>query len=77
MVLNERFLGLGDGLLDGMELLCDVETGPAGLDHLDDAFEMPAGPLQPLDNFGMGFVDVNLLNHSLMLSLWKGYDKHR
>ena len=37
MVLNQRLLGLRDGLLDGVELLGDVEARPAGLDHLDNA----------------------------------------
>lgn len=50
MVLNQGLLGLTDGALDRLQLLCDIETGTPRLDHLDDLAEMPVCPLQPLDD---------------------------
>lgn len=56
MILDQRFLGLSDRLLDGLELLRDVEAGPAAFDHLDNAAQMAAGAIQALHNLGMGMV---------------------
>jgi len=65
MVLDQRPLGLTDCLLDRMKLLGDIEAGSAGLDHFDDALEVPIGALQPLDDLGVGFVDVKGFVHGL------------
>lgn len=54
MVLNQRALGLLNGLLNRMELLGDVRAGLLILDHLDDACEVPIGTLEPLDDSGVG-----------------------
>ncbi len=52
VILDQGLLCLRDGLFDRMELLGDVETGPARFDHLDDAPEMAfgneIGPLKQL-----------------------------
>ncbi len=68
MILDQRALGLADGLFHRMKLLGDIETRPARLDHGDDAAKMALGALQPLDRIGMGGMDVNVLCHSNMLS---------
>ncbi|OJY37036.1 MAG: hypothetical protein BGP06_19435 [Rhizobiales bacterium 65-9] len=64
MILDQGLLGLGDSLLDCMELLSDIETGAARLDHFDDAFKMAVGSLQPFDHFGMCFVEMYRLFHA-------------
>ncbi|CAK7262250.1 protein of unknown function (plasmid) [Shinella sp. WSC3-e] len=71
MVLDQRALGIGDRLFDGMKLLCEIEAGAPVLDHRDDALQMSLGPLQPLDDLGMGLVPV--LAHMHNLSPWIGY----
>ncbi|ENN86444.1 hypothetical protein RHSP_75499 [Rhizobium freirei PRF 81] len=53
MILYERPLGVDDRLFDGRELLGDVKAWLATLDHGDDALQVPFGPLQALDDFGM------------------------
>ncbi len=74
MVLNQGFLGLTDGFLDGVKLLRDVETRAAVTDHSDNAAQMPFGAFEALDDFGMGFVTV-LSGHGSYLSPWRGYGK--
>ena len=54
VILNQGALCLGDGLLDGMELLCDVGAGPLRLDHPNHTQKMPVGTFQPLDDGGVG-----------------------
>jgi hypothetical protein len=49
---------LGDRLLHGMELLGDLGTAPAVLDHRDDAEEMPVRPLQTLDDVAVGCMSM-------------------
>jgi FrmR/RcnR family transcriptional regulator, repressor of frmRAB operon len=59
VVMDQRSLRLAHGLLDRMKLLGQIEIGPAFVEHLDDATKMALGSLQPFDDFGMGFVNVN------------------
>jgi hypothetical protein len=58
MVVNQRSLGFTDGLLDGMQLLGKIETRSPFTEHFDHPAEMTVGPLQPLHDVGMGFVNM-------------------
>jgi len=58
VIVDERLLGLANGLFDGMELLGDIKTRPSLLDHRNDAPEMAFGPLEPLDDIRMGLMNV-------------------
>lgn len=73
VVLDQCPLGVGDCLLDCLELLGDVQTWSATFDHRDYAFEMSLGSLQPFDNFRMGV--VSMFRHLPYLSPWRGYFK--
>jgi hypothetical protein len=73
MVGNQSFLRLANGFFDRMQLLGYFQAGAAGLDHFDDGAQMPVGPLEPLDDFGMGCVEMEMLSHAYMLSPWRGY----
>ena len=57
MVVDQRLLGLRNGLLDRVQLLGNVEARPLRLDHVDDAAEVTFGAPQALDDFGMALVD--------------------
>src|SRR5215210_2987741 len=48
MIVDQQSFGVGDGLLDGVQLLRQFQAGPAGFDHADDAAQVPLGPLQAL-----------------------------
>lgn len=49
MVVDERALGAGDGALDGLELLRDIDARSLFLDHTDDAAQMTGSAVEPLD----------------------------
>src|SRR5215207_5777448 len=68
MILDERPLGLADRLFDRMELLGNLETWPAHLDHLDDAHEVPIRAPEPLQNAAVGLMMAELLSHAHALS---------
>jgi len=70
--MNESPFGVGDGGLDGMELLGDVEAGSLVLKHRDDALEMPYGPAQALGDLRVRCMGMRL-GHEFMVSPWKGY----
>eukprot|EP01132_Coremiostelium_polycephalum_P008134 gene8136-10006_t len=53
VVLNQCLFGLADGLFDSMQLLGDVDTGSARLDHLDDFLQMAIRPLQAKSYFSV------------------------
>lgn len=72
VVLDQGALCIGDRLLDGMELLGDIEARFAVLDHGDHASKMSLGPLEPLDDFRVGFVSIFMINHYSLLSPWRG-----
>ena len=57
MVVDQRLLGLRNGLLDRIQLLGNVEVRPLRLDHLDDAARVTFGAPQALDDFRVGLVD--------------------
>ena len=50
MIVDEGALGAGDGALDGLELLRDINAGPLVLDHADDAAQMTGSAVEPLDD---------------------------
>ena len=56
--LNQRLLGLADGLFDRVNLLGDIKAGSARLNHFDDPLEMAVGALQAgeerVDDRGVG-----------------------
>ena len=58
VIMDQRLLRLTEGLLDGMELLRQVETGAALRKHLDHLVKVTFGPLEPLDDSGMCFVNM-------------------
>lgn len=68
VALDERAFGVGDRLLDRMELLGDVEAGLAALDHGNHASKMSLGPHEPLDDLRVGFVPIFMFNHRAVLS---------
>ncbi len=72
MIPDQCLLGLSDRLLDRVKLLGDVEAAAAALDHLDDAAQMAVGPLEALDDFGMGLM-LMWLFHPIILSPRGGY----
>jgi hypothetical protein len=67
VIMDQRALRLADGFFDGMKLLGEIKAAPSFIEHLDDSAEMTFGPLQPLDDFRVGFVDV-LMYHVKKLS---------
>lgn len=76
VVLNQCFLGLADGLFDSVQLLSDVDTGSAGLDHLDDLLQMAIRPLQAKSYFSMvGMLLINV--HQAFISPQGGYGQVR
>ncbi len=58
VIVDQRFLRFADCLLHGVELLRQIETGPALAEHLDHSVKMPFGALQPFDDVGVAFVDM-------------------
>src|SRR3546814_696524 len=66
VILDQPLLGLRYGLLDGMQLLGDVEAGSPIFDHGDDAAQVPLRALQPVDDLrvtcrNMGFRHLSFL----------------
>jgi hypothetical protein len=56
MIMNQRLLRIVDGVLDGLELLGQLEAWPPLLDHGDDHVQVTVGALEALDDVGMGSV---------------------
>lgn len=77
MVLDQGLLGLGNGLLDRMKLLCNLSTRPSRLHHFDDTLQVAACPLEALGDGRMGGMYMKLIIHLLMLSPREGYSKPR
>jgi hypothetical protein len=48
MVVNQRLLGLLDNFFDRMQLLGDIDTGAADLDHRDHLLRCPSARLRRL-----------------------------
>ena len=50
VIIDERALCARNRILHRLKLLRNVDAGPLGLNHVDNAAQMPIGPLQPLDD---------------------------
>lgn len=58
MVVDQGAFGVGHRLLDGVQLLSDIDAGLAVLNHGDDRTQMPFGAFQPGDHSGVACVAV-------------------
>jgi len=69
MVLDKHTFGLAHGFFHGMQLLSDVDAGPAVFDHADDAAQVTLRTLQPFDDIAMTLVlmSVFVIAHALSL----------
>src|ERR1700688_3880848 len=52
MVLDEFLLGVADGLLDGVQLLCQIHAGAARLQHVDHRRQVSLGAFQSCGDLG-------------------------
>src|SRR5260221_4679685 len=71
VIVDQRLLGIGDRLLDGVELLREIEAAALRLDHRDDLAQMALGAFQPIADGRVGL--VRGLGHRHNLSPWRGY----
>jgi len=60
MIVDQRPLGIRDGVLDRLHLLGDVEARPARLDHLDHGAQMTVGAFQPGDQRGVACMSMRI-----------------
>jgi hypothetical protein len=69
MVLDKHTLGLANGFFHGMQLLSDVDAGPAVFDHGNDAAQVALRTPQPFDDVLMTLVlmTVFVIAHALSL----------
>lgn len=67
VIVDQCALCLADGLLDGVELLGQIEAGAALGKHFDDAAEVTFGALQPFDDIRVSFMGV-IMGHEQTLS---------
>ena len=58
VIVDQCAFCLTDSFLHRMELLGQIEAGATLGKHLDDAAEVTFGPLQPLDDIGVSFVNM-------------------
>ena len=65
VIMDQLPFCLRDGLLDGVKLLGKLKAGSALLEHRYDSPNMPLGPLEPLDDSWMAFMDVRFCFHCL------------
>jgi hypothetical protein len=56
MIVDQRFLGVVDRVLDGLKLLGELQTRPPLFDHVDDHVQVTVGALEALDDVGMRVV---------------------
>jgi hypothetical protein len=64
MVVDVGFLGLAHCALGRLELLGNLQAGSTGFDHFSDAAQLTFCALEPLEDFGMGFVYTKALRES-------------
>ena len=74
VVVNQCFLCVGNGLLNRMQLLREIEAFSARLDHLNDGSKVTFSATKPLDQIGMRQVQV-FGSHGQNLSYGWGYGK--
>jgi hypothetical protein len=53
VVVDQRMLGVRHRAFDRVQLLREIEAGPAVLDHRDDRAQVSFRALQPLDDSGV------------------------
>jgi len=58
VIVDQGFLCLTDGLLDGLQLLRQVQARPLLLDHRNDMTKMPLGTAEPPNDLRVGLVNV-------------------
>src|SRR5262249_13188609 len=58
VIVDQDCLGIGDCLLDGVQLLRQLEARPSRLHHADNRVQMPFGALQPPDDVGMRLMQL-------------------
>lgn len=58
VIIDQRALGAGNGVLDGLELLRDIDAWPTLFDHCGDTSQMAIRAIQSLDDRGMAGVSV-------------------
>ena len=68
VIVDQFALGVGDGILNGMKLLREVEAWLTDLDHADKCAQVSFRAFQTLDDGRMTFVF-----HLLVPSPGKGY----
>ena len=56
MIVDQRFLGVVDRVLDRLQLLGKLEAGPPLFDHGDDRLKMAFRPPQATDDVGVVLV---------------------
>lgn len=64
MVVDERSLSAGDGVLDRLQLLRDVYARALLIDHPDDAAQVAGGPVETFDDSGV--TGVSVVSHAPM-----------
>ena len=58
VIIDQRPLGAGNGVLDGLELLRDIDARSPLFDHCGDTSQMPVRTIESLDDRGMAGVSV-------------------
>ena len=58
VIVDQNLLRLGDGLLNGMKLLRQIQARSLLLDHPNDMAKMSFGSPQPPDDFRVRQVDM-------------------
>ena len=56
VIVDQSLLRIKDRTFDSLQLLRNLQTWPAFLDHIDDCPQMAVGTLQPSNYLGMAMV---------------------
>jgi hypothetical protein len=64
MVMDQLPFCLRNGFLNGMKLLGKVKACPAFIEHRYHSPDVPFGPLQPLDDIRMAFMELCFRLHA-------------
>ena len=64
MIVDQRALGAGNGVLNCLELLRDIDAWPALLDHCGDTAQMTVRAIEALDDRGMA--GVSIMGHATL-----------
>ena len=64
MIVDKRALRAGDGVLDRLKLLREIDAGSLLLDHPDDAAQMAGRTVQPLDDGRV--TGVSIVRHTAL-----------